>query len=106
MQLRPTGGARAEAFTPVVTAGLIQTLETLGDRIQPEHEVLVATAQALAAAVDADPGNAALWREFRAAVSTLYQVTGDGGSGDEFASIFERIRVPGMRSKVGDSEDA
>lgn len=62
----------------------------------------MALARGLAAAVDAAPENAALWREYRAAVTTLTEVGADHDVDDDTQAFLLRIRTP-MRSKVGDS---
>lgn len=49
------------------------TLKALrdGGRLEPIDEARVAALLTLAAAVDDDPANASLWREYRAAEATL-----------------------------------
>jgi len=79
-----------------VAAGLERTLKAGADRLTPEHEALVALDRGLAAAVDSDPGNAALWREYRAAVSTIAVVVADDDVDDDTARFLFTIRTPGL----------
>ena len=85
-------------------AGLEKTIRALAARIGPEDEALVALARGLAAAVDAAPDNAALWREYRAAVAALTMVGADQVD-DDTTNFLLSIRAP-MRTAVGDAEDA
>jgi hypothetical protein len=75
------------------TARTIATLLDAG-RLDPDEDAAtIQQARSLAAAVDADPGNAALWREFRQALDTLREVSADdGGTGDEVALIIAALR--------------
>jgi len=57
----------------------------------------------LAAAVDAAPENAALWREYRAAVTVLMEAGADGDADDDTKAFLLAIRTP-VRSKVGDTK--
>jgi hypothetical protein len=72
-----------------------QTLEAL--RIQGRLEAIdqarVVALRTLAAAVDADPANASLWREYRAAEATLRE-TDDGSEdyGEILAELFTKSR--------------
>ena len=54
-------------------------------------------AQALADAVDSDPSNASLWREYRASLEMLRLLS--DGSVDEFANLLESLS-----SEMGDSK--
>lgn len=85
-------------------AGLERTIKALGDagRVGPEDEALVALARGLAAAVDAAPENAALWREYRAAVATLALVGADDVD-DATEQFLFAIRAPQLRAEVGDA---
>jgi hypothetical protein len=58
----------------------------------------VSIATSLARAVDTDPGNASLWREYRAAEAALHEVR-DSESDDE------RDLVAALSAAVGDTED-
>lgn len=75
----------------------VAALQELG-RVEKVDSARVAAAQALADAVDADPGNASLWREYRAALESLRQV-GDGGS-DEFGKL-----LASLSSEILDQEN-
>lgn len=106
--------ALTETVTRPNTTGLNKTLRHLreADKIKPEHSAAVALAKALAAAVDADPcgecgagQNAALWREYRAAVASLMSEVGTGDDLDEATTLF-RISVQTPRAApMGDAED-
>jgi hypothetical protein len=61
-------------------------------RLELIDSARIATLQTLADAVDADPVNASLWREYRAAESTLREVNDDGN--DELAEILGRLSTP------------
>jgi hypothetical protein len=67
-------------------------------RVELIDEARVIAACALADAVDADPTNASLWREYRAAVETLRQAS-DGGT-DEFAAL-----MAGLSAEVGNNKN-
>ena len=75
----------------------VEALRATG-RLEAVDEARVIAACALADAVDADPTNASLWREYRAAVETLRLAT-DGGT-DEFAAL-----MAGLSAEVGDSKN-
>lgn len=91
--------------------GLNKTLRSLNDadKLRPEHAAIIALAKALASAVDADPcgscgagQNAALWREYRAAVMNLLNEVDDGDDLDEDTARFRiSIQTP-VRAAVGD----
>lgn len=73
----------------------ITTLLEAGRLDVDEHAAVIQQAKSLAAAVDADPGNAALWREFRQSLDTLRQVSAeDGSAGDEVQLIIAALRGP------------
>lgn len=84
--------------------GLERTLKALGDRLDEDDEALVALARGLAAAVDADPANAALWREYRAVVTAL-SLAGSDKVDDDTAEFLLSIRTPQLRTQVRDAED-
>lgn len=77
--------------------GLQRTLKAIDARLDESHAALVALARGLAAAVDAEPGNAALWREYRAAVVALSQVATGGEVDDDTAAFLVAIRTPTLR---------
>lgn len=79
--------------------GLERTLKAAGPRLDDSHAALVAMARGLAAAVDAEPANAALWREYRAVVMALGQVAGDQVD-DDTAAFLVAIRTPTRPSVV------
>lgn len=85
---------------------LERSLQALADMVKPEHAALVEVARSLAQAVDAAPDNASLWREYRAALASLFDVLSDAGPSDEMASFLESIRTPAVRPQVGDAADA
>ena len=76
--------------------GLERTLKAAAPRLDDSHAALVAMARGLAAAVDAEPANAALWREYRATVIALGQVAGDVVD-DDTAAFLVAIRTPALR---------
>ncbi len=61
-----------------------------------QHRALVTLATSLAAAVDAEPENASLWREYRGAIGDLGKLVRD--EGDAFVDLVTRLRTP-----VGDA---
>lgn len=82
----------------------ITTLLSAGRLDADEHAAIIQQAKSLAAAVDVDTGNAALWREFRQALDTLREVgADDGSSGDEIQLILAALRGP---AEVVHAEDA
>jgi hypothetical protein len=72
--------------------------------IEPGHESLVAMALGLGQSVDGDPKNAALWREFRAAVTTLREAT-KPDSDDDSRTFLLSIKTPRVLPAMGDTED-
>jgi hypothetical protein len=87
---KPAHGRNRQAVEDMVAA-----LRAKGQMDAVDAARLVA-AQALADAVDSEPTNASLWREYRAALETLRQA-GDNGT-DEFAAL-----LAGLSAEVGDS---
>ena len=81
-------------------AGLERTIKAIKHRLSDETEALVALARGLAAAVDAAPENAALWREYRAAVTVLSEVGADGDIDDDTQAFVLSVRTP-VRAPVG-----
>lgn len=57
-------------------------------------DAVITMVEGLAAAVDVDPKNAALWREYRAALQTLREAAA-GGSDDDTASFLVTVQTPG-----------
>lgn len=76
----------------------IEALRQVG-RLEPVDAARVALAQALADAVDADPSNASLWREYRAAESALREV--DDSNQDDFALLLDALSA-----EVGDNQNS
>lgn len=88
----------------------IKSLEADG-RLTEDDEALKALAKALARAVDADPcdecgaaRNAALWREYRAAVGALMEAGERDGNDDDTADFIVSIRRPNAGAPLGDPE--
>lgn len=66
---------------------------------------LLELAYGLADAVDVEPGNAALWREYRAAVNAVMEVV--NGSADDDDAAFQRsIVTPVVLAEVRNRKDA
>lgn len=80
--------------------GLERTIKALAGRLTDADEALVALARGLAAAVDVAPDNAALWREYRAAVTALSEVGSDSDVDDDTQAFLLALRSP-VRPKVG-----
>jgi hypothetical protein len=83
-------------------AGLERTIKALSAHLDEEDEALIALARGLAGAVDADPANAALWREYRAAVGALVEAGTDHDVDDDTKAFLFEVRTP-VRTKVGDT---
>jgi site-specific recombinase len=83
--------------------GLERTLRAIAGRLDDSHAALVALARGLAAAVDAEPGNAALWREYRATVVALGQVSAGEVDADT-AAFLVSIRTPALRLAAAPEE--
>lgn len=81
------------------TGGLERTIKAMTARLEEHDEALLALARGLAAAVDAAPDNAALWREYRAAVTALREVGSEGDIDDDTEAFLLSIRTP-VRAKV------
>jgi hypothetical protein len=84
-------------------AAVESTVAALDDagRLSPIDDALVALVRNLSLAVDESPGNAALWREFRAALQTLSEVGADDLDDDTLAFRVS-VQTP-RRASVGDS---
>lgn len=86
------------------TSTTIEHLIAAGTLDADRDASIIQQAKSLAAAVDADPGNAALWREFQKATDTVRTAgADDGGSGDELQLILAALRGP---APVVNAEDA
>lgn len=71
----------------------IAALVAAGRLAEDEHAAIIQTARSLARAVDADLGNASLWREFQKATDVVMTTGADDGSqGDEVQLILATIR--------------
>lgn len=82
------------------------------DQLTDEHAALVELSKALARAVDADPcpdcgaaRNAALWREYRQAVTALREAGDHDRDDDDTAEFILSISRQASRAEVGDTED-
>lgn len=78
--------------------GLERTIKALqaAGRLADEDQALLALSRGLAAAVDADPENAALWREYRAALVALSSAGSDNVD-DDTRDFILSIRTPQIR---------
>lgn len=88
------------------TAGLNKTLRAMkaAGQLEDVDAAVIALAKGLAAAVDADPANGALWREYRAALVALREA-GDAGDGnDDIAAFRFSIQAPRGASVVDSSQ--
>lgn len=83
-------------------ARMVESLRALG-RVEPVDEPLVQAVTSLALAVDSEPGNASLWREYRAAVGDLRALNSAGTNDDEIGRIIAAIRGG---AEVGDTAPA
>ena len=75
---------------------MLEAMRDLG-RINPIDEARVVTLVSLAEAVDRDPGNASLWREYRAAEAALREF--DDGA-DDYADLLDALSA-----KAADPEE-
>jgi hypothetical protein len=73
-------------------AALEASLTALGG-LTDRHGALVAAARSLAVAVDAEQGNASLWREYRAALAVLLEV-GLGVDDVDSVEFAASVRTP------------
>lgn len=69
----------------------LKSLEASG-KVGGVNEALVQLVRSLADAVDRDPQNASLWREYRGAVGDLLKLGSDDT--DAFADLVTRLRTP------------
>lgn len=74
------------------TEAIEATLATLTDlgRLEPIDAAHVQGLRSMAAALDRDPGNAALWRQYREALADLLEADSDADS--DLAEALETIR--------------
>jgi hypothetical protein len=86
------------------TGAIEKTIRALEDagRLSDEDQAIVALARCLAAALDAEPENAALAREYRAALVAL-SVAGADRPDDDARDFLLTIRTP--RPALGDVEN-
>lgn len=86
--------ARAAVVTN--TTAIDKTVAALrrAKRLEPEHEALAVMVQRMARAVDSDPENDKLWREYRQGVAMLLEAAAGGETGDEFEAFLLKVRTP------------
>lgn len=83
---------KAAEYLPANRVELDRTLKVLFDTGKIEGEVdaaRVAAVRSLAVAVDIDPGDAALWREYRQALAELFA---DDDSDGKIGKLLESLR--------------
>ena len=86
------------------TAATVTALLAAGTLDAQRDAAIIQQAKSLAAAVDADPGNASLWREYQKATETVRSAgADDGGAGDVIHDIIAALRGP---APVGNTTDA
>lgn len=93
--------------TASVRSGLdkwLRTLKASGD-LALIDDSLVSMARNLASAVDAEPANAALWREYRAVYLAVREAAA-GGVDDDTATFRFSVQTPRGRTALVDSEDS
>jgi hypothetical protein len=61
-------------------------------RATPANEAQIVVAELLAAAVDAEPANASLWREYRAALLQLTEIGATDGDDDDIDQLLAALR--------------
>lgn len=88
------------------TTGLKKTLEAMqtAGQLEDVDAAVIALAEGLAAAVDDDPANGALWREYRAALTALREAGDAGGDDDDTAAFRFSIQAPRGASLVNTSQ--
>lgn len=81
-----------------------KTIKALGDdgTLSQVPDALVELCRSLARAVDAEPGNAALFREYRAALDDLRE-TASAAPDDDAAEFLVSIQTPRGRTKMVDA---
>ncbi len=73
----------------------VRELRRLG-RLEPVDDAVVTVVLGLAAAVDANPGNAMLWSQYRGAVALLRGVGSDGDP-DAVQALIDELRGSEVR---------
>jgi hypothetical protein len=81
----------------MMSSNVVAVARTIGairdaGRATPADEAQIAAAELLAAAVDADPLNASLWREYRAALIQLSQIGATIGDDDDLDELLASFR--------------
>lgn len=73
---------------------LEETLSSLRDtrRLERVDEALVQGLRSMAGALDLDPSNAALWRQYRETLKELTADDSDGSVAGEIAALFAEVR--------------
>lgn len=91
-----------------ISSDLESTLEAMREdgRLALVDEVLVGLARGLVDAVEADPKNAALWRELRAAVLAIREAGASSDVDDDTGSFILSIRTPGLSPAVGHASES
>lgn len=97
---RRSRSAAARRLTNVEAVAATLTAMREAGRLDATDSATVVVAESLARAVDDDPGNASLWREFRAALNDLRGVGASDADRDEISQIIEALR---SGSQVGNS---
>lgn len=92
---RPGSNRRAVEAT-------VRDLDAAG-RLGQEHQAIIQLARSLASAVDASPDNAALFREYRGALTDLLALATERG--DAFAELVDRLRAPVGDAANGPADD-
>ena len=82
----------------------LRQLKASGD-LALVDDAMVAMAKNLATAVDNEPSNAALWREYRQVCEAVREAAA-GGVDDDTATFRFSIQAPRGRAALVDSEDA
>jgi hypothetical protein len=97
---RRAGALKLNGNSGKVRSAVDSTIQALreSERLTPIDSARITALEVLADAVDADPSNASLWREYRTAEAALREVNDDGD--DEFADLLNRLRP-----SVGDPKD-
>lgn len=94
------------ATRPKVKTGLdrwLRSLKASGD-LSLVDDAMVAMAKGLAVAVDEEPSNAALWREYRQVCEAVREAAA-GGIDDDTATFRFSIQTPRGRAEMVDAED-
>lgn len=80
-------------------AALRKTIRSLkrAGRITDAHAALLAIVEGMAVAVELEPTNAALWKEYRSALASLVEVAADVDS--RSADVVALVRTPVVNTK-------